>query len=256
MRPQDNSQKLVFGIHGVRHALRNSSAGAGTAACLYISHGKSNSRLAQLRQLAAGAGIKVTDTERGRLDSICGGEVHQGVALLLPQDATGNNSPALEEIIAASSQPLLLLLDQVQDPRNLGACIRSAEAAGADAVVVAKRNSAPLSAVARKAASGAAEHLPLLRVANLRQAMDSIRQEGVWIVGMDSAAKQDIYDIDLTVPLAIAAGAEEGGLRRLVRQQCDYLAKIPMPGNTESLNVSVAAAVALFEAARQRQQAG
>ena len=252
MRTVDRHHTLIYGLHSVRQALR--SCGEAASGCLYLGKVGSGGKTGQLRQLAVQLGIKVEDADGNELDRLCDGGVHQGVALLLRQGvAASNSAESLPELLAgAGSQPLLLVLDQVQDPRNLGACVRVAEAAGAAGIIMPKRNSAPLSAVARKAASGAAEHLPLLRVPNLRQAMDSLRSAGVWLVGMDSAAEQSIYQMDLTMPLAVVVGAEGRGLRRLTRELCDHLASIPMSGNTGSLNLSAAAAVALFEAVRQR----
>lgn len=248
----DRQHTLIYGLHSVRQALRN--RGRSASGCLYLGKARPGGKTGQLRQLAMQAGFRVQDADSQELDSLCDGGVHQGVALLLRQaPADGGKDQGLPELLAAAvGQPLLLLLDQVQDPRNLGACVRVADAAGAAGIIMPKRNSAPLSAVARKAASGAAEHLPLLRVPNLRQAMDSLRAAGVWLVGMDSSAEQSIYQLDLTVPLAVVVGAEGRGLRRLTRELCDHLARIPMSGNTGSLNLSAAAAVALFEAVRQR----
>ncbi len=151
-----------------------------------------------------------------------------------------------------TAQTLLLLLDGVTDPRNLGACMRTAEAAGAQAVVVPRDRSASLTPVVAAAAAGAAETLPLIAVTNLARAMEEIREAGVWIAGAAGEAERSIYDLDLTGPVAWALGAEGQGLRRLTREKCDWLARIPLHGQTESLNVSVAAGVCLFETLRQR----
>ncbi|MGV0005868.1 MAG: 23S rRNA (guanosine(2251)-2'-O)-methyltransferase RlmB [Candidatus Porifericomitaceae bacterium WSBS_2022_MAG_OTU9] len=253
MQRTGSKQKLIFGIHGVEHALRQ-CPGDGRGS-LYLRLGKSGKKIEQLRQLSALAVIAVQEVDKPELDKLCAGGVHQGVALLLPQADGDDQAPSLSSLLdscAATAPPLLLLLDQVQDPHNFGACLRTAEAAGATGVIMPKRNSAPLSPVARKVASGAAEHLPVVRVANLRQAMDSMRQAGVWMLGLDGGAEQSLYEIDLTVPLALVVGAEGQGLRRLTRECCDYLAKIPMHGNVSSLNLAAAAAVALFEVVRQR----
>jgi len=159
----------------------------------------------------------------------------------------------LDDVLATvDARTLLLLLDGVTDPRNLGACLRTAEAAGAQALIVPRDRSASLSPAAAAAAAGAAETLPLIAVTNLARAADEIREAGVWIVGAAGEAPRSIYEIDLTVPLAWALGAEGQGLRRLTREKCDWLARIPLAGRTESLNVSVATGICLFETLRQR----
>ena len=148
--------------------------------------------------------------------------------------------------------PLLLILDGVQDPHNLGACLRSADAAGVDAVILPKDHSAPLNATARKVACGAAETVPVVRVTNLARTLRAIRDAGVWLYGAAGEAQQALYDVDLSGPVALVLGGEGKGLRRLTREQCDLLVKLPMAGKVESLNVSVATGVALYEAVRQR----
>jgi 23S rRNA (guanosine2251-2'-O)-methyltransferase len=147
---------------------------------------------------------------------------------------------------------LLLILDGVQDPHNLGACLRSAAAAGATAVIVPKDRAATLTPTARKVAAGGAERVPLVRVTNLARCMKDLQDAGIWIVGLAGEAEASLYSVDLKGPMAIAMGGEGEGLRRLTREHCDYLAKIPMASGMESLNVSVAAGISLFEALRQR----
>ena len=150
--------------------------------------------------------------------------------------------------------PLLLVLDGIQDPHNLGACLRSADAAGVQAVILPRDNSAPTTPVVSKVASGAAETVPLFRVTNLARALDQLREAGVWLVGAAGETDQTLFSVDLTGPLALVLGAEGEGLRRLTREKCDHLVRIPMAGTVESLNVSVAAGICLFEAVRQRQK--
>jgi 23S rRNA (guanosine2251-2'-O)-methyltransferase len=150
---------------------------------------------------------------------------------------------------------LLLVLDGVTDPHNLGACLRTADAAGAAAVVLPKDRSAAVDSVARKVAAGAAEFVPVVTVTNLARALGRLKEAGIWVVGTDGEAPQSLYEADLNRPLALALGAEGEGLRRLTRDTCDFLVRIPMSGQVESLNVSVAAGVALFEAGRQRAAA-
>lgn len=163
----------------------------------------------------------------------------------------------LLEIVGGLDSPaLILMLDSVQDPQNLGACLRTADAAGANAVVVPKDRAAGLTATVRQVASGAAENIPFVRVTNLARAIDQLKQAGLWIVGTSDSATQSIYEIDMVGPTALVMGSEGKGLRRLVADKCDFLARIPMLGSVECLNVSVAAGVCLFEAIRQRLRQG
>jgi len=159
----------------------------------------------------------------------------------------------LLEIIGGLSRPaLILVLDSVQDPQNLGACLRTADAAGAHAVVVPKDRAAGLTATVRQVASGAAENIPFVQVTNLARTIDLLKEAGLWVVGTSDSATQSIYEIDMVGPTALIMGSEGKGLRRLVAEKCDFLAKIPMLGSVECLNVSVAAGICLFEVVRQR----
>jgi 23S rRNA (guanosine2251-2'-O)-methyltransferase len=184
---------------------------------------------------------------------LSGGNAHQGVVALCTETTRPED---LEDILAhVDATTLLLLLDGVTDPRNLGACMRTAAAAGVNAVVVPRDRSASMTDVASKAAAGAAELLPLIAVTNLARAMDQIKEAGIWIAGATGDADRSIFDLDLRGPLAWALGAEGSGLRRLTRERCDWLARIPMHEQAESLNVSVATGVCLFETVRQRRLA-
>jgi len=160
--------------------------------------------------------------------------------------------PDLEDLLSTAIDPLFLILDQVQDPHNLGACLRSAAAAGASAVILPKDRSAALTPAARKVAAGAAEVVPVIRITNLSRCIKTMQQYGVWVVGTAADADATIHSVDLRGPMALVLGGEAGGLRRLTAENCDVLASIPMTGAVESLNVSVAAGVCLFEAVRQR----
>jgi len=176
---------------------------------------------------------------------------HRHTDLSLPAGVKSESD--LSEILRSLAEPpFLLLLDNVQDPHNLGACLRSADAAGVHAVIVPKDRSVSLTPVVRTVACGAAEKIPFVQVTNLARTMDQLREAGVWLVGTAGEATQNLYEIDLTGPLGIVMGAEGSGLRRLTRERCDFLARIPMLGSVESLNVSVATGVCLFEAVRQR----
>ena len=184
------------------------------------------------------------------LDRLVKGVVHQGVAALCTKVPEGTEAELFEHLKGLSDAPLLLLLDSVQDPRNLGAALRVAEAAGCHAVVLEKRNAAPLSQVAQKAASGA--HPPIFRVPGLVRVIAKLQQRGLWIYGADAQSQSSLFMAELTGPIAWVMGGEENGLRPLVAKSCDYLASIPMAGMVASLNVSAAAAVCLFETYRQR----
>lgn len=204
---------------------------------------------ALIRRLAA-AGVPVHECDREQLDLLVPGVRHQGVVARVPAlqfaDASLLRQPAPPD-------GLLLVLDSVQDPHNLGACIRTAEAAGATAVVIPKDRSAKLTATVVKVSAGSAHRVPVIAVANLARALADLKRAGWWCTGLDGRARATIHELDLTVPSAIVLGSEGSGMRRLVREVCDQLARIPMAGQVESLNVSVAAAVCLYEAVRQRR---
>ncbi|MFU8877019.1 MAG: 23S rRNA (guanosine(2251)-2'-O)-methyltransferase RlmB [Wenzhouxiangellaceae bacterium] len=210
-------------------------------------------RAARLGTLARPHGIAVEQVRAENLDRLAGGGHHQGAVAEFRPVAPLAEGELLARIEQAGSRALLLVLDQVQDPHNLGACLRSAAAAGCTAVVIPRDRAAGLTPAVRSAAAGAAEIVPLCEVANLARAMDQWQKAGLWCTGLAGEAESDLYDLDLTGPLALVLGGEEKGLRRLTRERCDNLARIPMPGPTESLNVSVAAGIALFEALRQRR---
>lgn len=214
----------------------------------------SSDRLTRLGRDLSAAGIMVENCDAGALDRRSDGIRHQGViAEFRPREPMNEND--LGELLDRVEQPLLLVLDGVSDPHNLGACIRSAAAAGASAVVVPKDRAAGLTPVTRRAAAGATERIPLAVVTNLARSLRLIGDYGVWRVGLAGDAKATLYEADLDGKAALVMGGEERGLRRLTREQCDQLVRIPMPGAIESLNVSVAAGVALFEAVRARRSA-
>jgi 23S rRNA (guanosine2251-2'-O)-methyltransferase len=205
-----------------------------------------------LVELASQARVSVGQCERREMDVWVEG-VHQGVvADVTPSQVWGE--AMLEELLdRAEGVPLLLVLDGVTDPHNLGACLRTADAAGALAVIVPKDKSATLNATVRKVACGAAEVIPLVAVTNLARSLEKLQQRGLWVVGTAGEAEQELYQQDLTGPTVLIMGAEGKGMRRLTREHCDYLVKLPMAGSVSSLNVSVATGVCLFEALRQRQ---
>lgn len=214
-----------------------------------------NSRNDSQRDLLVQAGqhgITIHRMDKRALSKRCGSDKHQGVAVFTKAKQELNER-ALPGFIKSLEQPLLLILDQVQDPHNFGACLRTADAAGVDAVIVAKDNASPITAVVQKVASGAAETMPIFRVSNLSRAIDSLKELGVWMIGTSDKAELTLYQQDLSGALAIVMGAEGKGLRQLTEQKCDVLVSLPMAGSVvSSLNVSVASGVCLYEAVRQR----
>lgn len=242
------SEQWIVGINAVAEALKFD---AKNLAEVLIEQRAKNPRLLEIAQAARAAGVAVREAAPDALARASGGARHQGV---LAQVAVTRNlgEGDLDDLLGSLQKPLLLILDGVQDPHNLGACLRSAEAAGVDAVIVPRDRAVGITPVVRKTASGAADRVPLIRVTNLARTMKSLQEAGVWIVGLAGEAEKSLYEMDLAGPIAIAMGGEGEGLRRLSREHCDFLARIPMRGQVESLNVSVATGVVLFEALRQR----
>ncbi|EKT4522464.1 23S rRNA (guanosine(2251)-2'-O)-methyltransferase RlmB [Pseudomonas juntendi] len=239
----------IYGVHAVQGLLQHHPK---RVKQIWLSEGRSEPRIQALLALAAENRVPVGQAERRELDAWVEG-VHQGVvAEVSPSQVWGE--AMLDEMLERAEQPpLILVLDGVTDPHNLGACLRTADAAGATAVVIPKDKSATLTAVVRKVACGAAEVIPLVAVTNLARTLEKLQQRGLWIVGTAGEAEQELYQQDLTGPIAIVMGAEGKGMRRLTREHCDFLVKLPMAGSVSSLNVSVATGVCLFEAVRQRQ---
>ena len=238
----------IYGVHAVEALLRHHPK---RVKQIWLSEGRSEPRVQALLELAAQNRVAVGQAERRELDAWVEG-VHQGVvAEVSPSQVWGE--AMLEELLdRTESVPLLLVLDGVTDPHNLGACLRTADAAGALAVIVPKDKSATLTAAVRKVACGAAEVIPLVAVTNLARTLEKLQQRGLWIVGTAGEAEQELYQHDMTGPTVLVMGAEGKGMRRLTREHCDYLVKLPMAGSVSSLNVSVATGVCLFEAVRQR----
>ncbi|MBP8262786.1 23S rRNA (guanosine(2251)-2'-O)-methyltransferase RlmB [Pseudomonas fluvialis] len=239
----------VYGVHAVEALLRHHPR---RVKQLWLAEGRQDPRVQVLVELATQQRISVGQRERRELDEWAEG-VHQGVvAEVSPSQVWGE--AMLEELLDRhEGVPLLLVLDGVTDPHNLGACLRTADAAGALAVVVPKDKSATLNATVRKVACGAAEVMPLVAVTNLARTLEKLQKRGLWVVGTAGEADQEIYQQDLRGPLVLVMGAEGKGMRRLTREHCDFLVKLPMAGSVSSLNVSVAAGVCLFEALRQRR---
>lgn len=238
----------IYGIHAVSAALQLRSK---NVAKVLLQQGRDDERLQQLRHQAEAAGIDIRQLPRAELDQMVDGR-HQGAVAYIKQQQAWSEKDLPDILQGCGNDALVLVLDGVTDPHNLGACLRSADAAGAHAVIAPKDKSASLNATARKVACGAAEHIPFISVTNLARSLKLLQDYGLWLVGTAGEAEQSLYDMDLTGPTAIVMGAEGPGLRRLTRQHCDHLAKLPMSGSVSSLNVSVATGVCLFEARRQR----
>ncbi|MDG9881336.1 23S rRNA (guanosine(2251)-2'-O)-methyltransferase RlmB [Pseudomonas putida CSV86] len=238
----------IYGVHAVEALLRFHPK---RVKQIWLSEGRSEPRVQALLALAAEYRVSVGQAERREMDAWVEG-VHQGVvAEVSPSQVWGE--AMLEELLERTEKvPLLLVLDGVTDPHNLGACLRTADAAGALAVIVPKDKSATLTAAVRKVACGAAEVIPLVAVTNLARTLEKLQQRGLWVVGTAGEAEQELYQQDMTGPTVLVMGAEGKGMRRLTREHCDFLVKLPMAGSVSSLNVSVATGVCLFEVVRQR----
>ena len=245
----------LTGIHAVREALQ-----AGRALeWIVIARGRHGERIEELVQLARARGVPVRFEERGQVDRLAGTREHQGVVAL----AAAKQALGLEDLLRKSKpgdtrqehqQGLLVLLDGVEDPHNLGAVVRTALAAGADGVVIPERRAVGLTESVARASAGALEHLPVARVNNLVQAMEELKGAGYWLVGLEERAEKSYTEADFTGPVGIVLGSEGKGLHELTRKRCDFLVSIPTTGPVRSLNVSVAAGIVLFEALRQRQK--
>jgi 23S rRNA (guanosine2251-2'-O)-methyltransferase len=243
--------ETAYGIHAVDVILRRSPE---RIISLSIQSDRNDKRIQGLLSLAQNQGVAIDRVAKANLDERVS-ERHQGVvAVIKPRQIDGGITERdLSSYLKGIDRPLVLVLDGVTDPHNLGACLRSADAAGVAAVIVPKDNSAELNAVARKVASGAADVIPLVRVTNLVRTLRTLKELGIWIVGTTGEADTMVYDQDLSIPTALVMGAEGPGMRRLTTESCDFLVKLPMAGDVSSLNVSVATGICLFEAVRQRR---
>jgi 23S rRNA (guanosine2251-2'-O)-methyltransferase len=236
---------LIYGLHAVAEAVR-----AGRVRQIRVA-GRDDERVRRVLAEASAMGIAVVQVDKTTLDRDARHGVHQGiVAEVAPRPET------TVEALATPTEgtPLIVVLDGVEDPHNVGAIIRTVDAAGATGVVRQHRRAAPLEGAAAKAAAGALQHVPVADVVNIARAVEELKSEGVWTVALDAGGKTPYYELDLTLPTAVVLGAEGHGLRRLVRERCDVVAAIPMAGHVSSVNVSAAAAIVLFEALRQRRQ--
>jgi 23S rRNA (guanosine2251-2'-O)-methyltransferase len=242
------STDVVYGLHAVRMLLTRQPQ---RVSRVFLQAGRHDPKASQIEQLAHGAQRPVERLDAKRFESRLGNVVHQGVMAEVTALRAWQEDD-LFEALASATDPLLLALDGVQDPHNLGACLRTADACGVLALIVPRDRAAPLNATARKVAAGAAENTPVVTVTNLARTLGLLKDAGLWIVGADAQASKPAREIDLTGPRVLVLGAEGAGLRHLTRQRCDWLASLPSLGTVESLNVSVATGMLLYEALRQR----
>jgi 23S rRNA (guanosine2251-2'-O)-methyltransferase len=244
-----SDEDLLIGIHAVSSAIKSA---ARDVTWLRIVEQSNNKRLRDIESRARGAGIDVICCDVSELDELSGNERHQGVVAGFMGGNIKSEGQLHAVLESIDGMPLLLVLDGVQDPHNLGACLRTAEAAGVHLVIITKDRSSGITPVVRRAASGAAETLPIIQATNLARMLRALKAYGIWLAGTSALATTSVYDSDLIGPLALVMGSEGKGLRRLTAELCDYLVSIPMAGNVESVNVSVASGVCLFEIVRQR----
>jgi 23S rRNA (guanosine2251-2'-O)-methyltransferase len=243
------SESWIVGINPVEGALSND---ASRVREVLVEQGQRNARVQELATRAKALNIPVHHRPREQLDRLAGEARHQGVAALYEAPPMGNENDIERLLEAAGQEALVLVLDGVTDPHNLGACLRSAAAAKATMVIVPKDRAVGLTPVVRRASAGGADRVPLIAATNLARALRTLKDAGVWITGLAGDTETSVYSIDMKGPVALVLGSEGEGMRRLTRETCDFVAQIPMPGTMESLNVSVAAGIVLFEALRQR----
>lgn len=244
-----NHSQIIFGLHAV-HALLQKEPQRVKRLCLL--ENRDDKKIHALMQLAKQNHIQIEYLSRAKLDEYTHHENHQG-ALAFCTEGKRVAFKDLETILDTTQHPFLLILDGIQDPHNLGACLRSADAAGVHAVIAPKDKAVGITPTVAKVASGAAESVPFIQVTNLARTLEELKDRGIWIYGAAGDAEKSLYELDLKGPVAFVLGAEGSGLRRLTRDHCDVLVKIPMHGQVTSLNVSVATGVFLFEAVRQRR---
>ncbi|MFV1992725.1 MAG: 23S rRNA (guanosine(2251)-2'-O)-methyltransferase RlmB [Acidiferrobacterales bacterium] len=240
----------IFGIHAVLAAIEKNASSVDQ---IWLLKGQKNKKHPDIVKASELAGIRTNRVTRFELDKMVGRDaVHQGVVASIHGLPVGTDNDLMQLLEQLVDIPLLLVLDGVLDPHNLGACLRTADAAGVHGVILPKNRGVPVNATVRKVASGAAENVAIFEVSNLARTLNQLKQKGVWIIGTADKAESTLYDTDLSGPVAIIMGSEDKGLRRLTETECDQLASIPMAGSVTSLNVSAATAVCLYEANRQR----
>ncbi len=253
MSTSNSSKKVLFGFHAVGVRIKTAPKSVFE---VFFDVSRRDARMRQFTDRAREAGIKLVESDGLRLAKMCGSHGHQGVVARVDAVLQVTSLDELLEQLEATGDeaPLLLVLDGVTDPHNLGACLRVADGAGAHAVIAPKDHAAGINATVAKVASGAAETMPYFMVTNLARTLGELKERNIWCIGTSEDAEKTIYDLDLTGPVALVLGAEGEGMRQLTRKTCDELVRIPMHGAVESLNVSVASGVCLYEALRQRGQ--
>lgn len=239
----------IFGVHAAQAALDYAPKKIKQA---WVDQKRQDERLLSLVKGLQKHNIRPEKADRKKLDNLSKGSNHQGIVLEVEMPAMRSESDLKAVVESGKQMPFWLILDHVQDPQNLGACLRTADAAGVQGVIVTKDQAVGITPAVCKVASGAAETVPVYQVTNLSRTISWLKEQGIWIAGAAGEAEQTIYEMDVNMPLALVMGAEEKGMRRLTREQCDFLLKIPMQGSVESLNVSVAAGVLIYEIFRQR----
>lgn len=240
----------LYGLHAIQAVLEKTPESVSE---LWVDKGRHDKRISNILDLAGNAEITVHSVARHELETMVSDGRHQGVVAKASPPRMYSESELDDLLASLTGEPFLLILDGVTDPHNLGACLRSADAAGVDAIIAPKDRAASLTPVAIKVSSGASLTVPFVQVTNLARCLRDLKERGIWLVGLDGMAEENLFDRDLKGPLGIVMGAEGQGLRRLSKEHCDFLVKIPMVGSVESLNVSVAAGICLFEALRQRK---
>jgi len=245
-----SAPKVLFGFHAVGVRLKTAPA---SIVDICFDASRRDARMRGFLERAREAGVRLIEADALRLAKLCGSHGHQGVvARVQPLPQTTSLDELLEQVEARGEAPLLLVLDGITDPHNLGACLRVADGAGAHAVIAPKDHAAGINATVAKVASGAAESMPYYMVTNLARILNELKERAIWVIGTSDDAPQTLYQADLKGPVALVLGAEGEGMRQLTRKTCDALVSIPMRGAVESLNVSVASGVCLYEAVRQR----
>ena len=240
----------IYGFHSIESLLNSNPE---SVLRVIIQSGRGDNRIHNLIRMLTDLEIPFSELEKNQLDQISNNETHQGVIseVILPPLLTEDS--LLNSIDNHKDKPLILILDSIQDPRNLGACLRSANAAGVSHVIINKDGSAPINALVHKTSAGAINNLKIFHVTNLSRTIKLVQEKGIWVIGLDGESSSKIYDVDLSDATAIVMGSEGRGIRQLIKKTCDQLVTIPMSGNIESLNVSVATGIALFESKRQRE---
>lgn len=241
---------IISGRHPVLEALK---AGVQIEKIVLL-HGVHGTAIEKIRSLARQGGVSVVEADKQRFQRLNPQAVSQGVIALQPEKAYVDVSHLLDAAKEKNEPPFLLILDDIEDPHNLGALIRTAECAGVHGVVIPKHHSATVTQTVEKASAGATVHMMIAKVTNIAQTLEELKERGLWIIGTDAAGDRSYYDVDFHGPIAIVIGSEGKGIRRLVKEKCDFLVRIPLFGKIESLNASVAGAVVMFEAARVRNK--